>query len=774
MSIQSRENKYVNLGLTPLQTNEIEKLKLQGNIILGDFIFNTIDDLGIVWVITDIAGWWNHPNAEVPNIERGWGDGSYDVQGKYTARELSLEGVILVPDPSLVEAARDRLIAATNLVYQGAWLKTGNNPIRASFVRLAGGTSINTVNPRGRTEFSIPLRAADPIKYSWNDADPDGYEYVEIPVKNLTNGFDGVGTVTNIGSYGVPCLIEVAGDLTSPAEIYNRTTNQLIGIVQSLKGSVSRAIVNKQLEYDTTTSRDIATLTTTAKHDFSVGDNVNVSGLGSPLDGDQLIISVPTDTTFTFNADAATVRNVSYKALASSVATIETTVPHGFTNGELITVSGVDTVFDGTYAISSTPTSNSFRYAKTRIPPIAVVGKVLISNIATITTVNDHQFILGEAVTVSGVDENFNKVSTIITAIPAPNQFSYAATRTNARNIATKSMSNDIVTLTTDTAHGFLSDELVNISGVDISLNGGYSISSVTSNTFSYKRLRSTQRTIAVQAVSGTTVTLTTSDVHSFLVGESITIEGISTLNGTYVITSLPSTTTFTFTKTGLTPISATSVTGATVRARSLQIKSRQLIGNIVTITTTNAHGAIVGEQVIISGIDATFNGTYTIASIPTPNSFTYAKTADNVVSANVTGALAELPGTITSQDVIPSGQATVSGSISFQGSAGTATVSDTIPRTLASGKAIKKNDVPFTPGISGALAVLSADILEIDTKNKEVAFNGEVEGARGKVDILADFIELAPGDNQLEFIDNGNPESNATLRVYYRSGWLG
>jgi predicted enzyme related to lactoylglutathione lyase len=189
------------------------------------------------------------------------------------------------------------------------------------------------------------------------------------------------------------------------------------------------------------------------------------------------------------------------------------------------------------------------------------------------------------------------------------------------------------------------------------------------------------------------------------LVGESITIEGISTLNGTYVITSLPSTTTFTFTKTGLTPISATSVTGATVRARSLQIKSRQLIGNIVTITTTNAHGAIVGEQVIISGIDATFNGTYTIASIPTPNSFTYAKTADNVVSANVTGALAELPGTITSQDVIPSGQATVSGSISFQGSAGTATVSDTIPRTLASGKAIKKNDVPFTPGISGALA---------------------------------------------------------------------
>jgi hypothetical protein len=774
MSVQGRENKYVNLGLTPLQPNDIEKLKLQANIILGDFIFNTIDDLGIVWVVSDIEGWWQHPNAEVPNIERGWGDGSYDVQGKYTARELSLNGTFLVPDPSLVEEARDRLITATNLVYKGAWLKTGNNPIRASYVRLAGGVSINTINARGRTEFSIPLRAADPIKYSWNDADPEGYDYVEIPVKNLTDGFDGTGTITNIGNYSVPCYLEVSGSLTSPAEIYNRTTNQLIGIVQSLKGSVSRAVVNKQLEYIVGTSKDNATLTTTAPHGFSVGDTVNISGIGSPFDGDQLIISIGTDTTFTFNADAATVRNVSHKELASSVATIDTTVPHGFSVGQSVTVDGVDTVFDGTYTVSSTPTINKFTYAKTRIPPVAIVGKVLISNIATLTTVNDHQFIVGEAVTVSGVDENFNKVSSIITAIPASNQFSYAATRTNARNIARKSMTDDVVTLTADSPHGFVVNEAVNVTGVDVSLNGGYSITAITSNTFSYKRLRATQRNVAVQAVSGTTVTLTTSEVHSYLVGESITIEGIATLNGTYVITSLPSTTTFTFTKSGLTPISATPVIGGVVRARTLKIKSRQLIGNIATITTTNAHGAILGEQVVVSGIDATFNGTYTITSLPTANSFTYAKTADNVVLADIANAFSELPGTIPIQDVIPAGQATVSGSVPFQGSSGTASVSDTITRTLSSGKAIKKNDVPFTPGISGALAVLSADILEIDTKNKEVAFNGEVEGARGRVDILADFIELAPGQNEFEFIDNGNPESNATLRVYYRSGWLG
>jgi hypothetical protein len=399
---------------------------------------------------------------------------------------------------------------------------------------------------------------------------------------------------------------------------------------------------------------------------------------------------------------------------------------------------------------------------------------VLVSNIATLTTADPHQFILREAVTITGIDENYNRVSATIIDIPSPNQFTYAATRTNARDITSKRMTNDVVTLTTSETHGFIAAEPVNITGVDISLNGGYTISSTTSNTFSYKRVRVTQKSISVTAVAGTTVTATTSEAHNFLVGEDVTIEGSSTLDGTHTITTLPSSTTFTFTKTGLTSINATTVNNVTVRSRKRVIRSRELIGNIATITTTNAHGIVLGEQVVISGIDATFNGTYTATSIPTPNTFTYEKTASNVATATVTGAFVEIPGTITVQDVIPSGQATVAGTLAFQGVNGVASVSDTIPRTFSAGKAIQKNDIQFTPGITGASAVLSADILEIDTKNKEVAFNGDVNGARGRIDILADFIEIAPGENQIEFYDNGNPESTASLRVYYRSGWLG
>ena len=85
--MDARQEHYVNRGLSFLDNRNgpVERLKLEGNIILGEFIFNTVDEDGIAWIVTDISGWWTHPDAEVPDIERGWGDGSYDVQGKYRA-----------------------------------------------------------------------------------------------------------------------------------------------------------------------------------------------------------------------------------------------------------------------------------------------------------------------------------------------------------------------------------------------------------------------------------------------------------------------------------------------------------------------------------------------------------------------------------------------------------------------------------------------------------------------------------------------------------------
>jgi hypothetical protein len=68
-------------------------------------------------------------------------------------------------------------------------------------------------------------------------------------------------------------------------------------------------------------------------------------------------------------------------------------------------------------------------------------------------------------------------------------------------------------------------------------------------------------------------------------------------------------------------------------------VSNKALTSNVATLTTAAAHGFDVGDTVAITGVDSTFNGTYTIASVPSTTTFTYAKTATNVTSAAVSPA---------------------------------------------------------------------------------------------------------------------------------------
>lgn len=212
---QNFETSVVNKSLTPLPPPVFTGMKLQEDIIIGDLVLNTIDSSNVIWVCTDIEGWWGHPDPEIPDVTRGWRDGSYDARGRWQARQLTLNGVILPPEPEFLPAARNTLIEATNLVYTGAWLKTKENPTRAAFVRLSGRPEISTVTARGRTEFSIGLRAADPIKYSWNDSDPEGYNLTTITAEN-------VGTIV-VNSYPTSGQIIAAG---LPSTLYPATGPQ--------------------------------------------------------------------------------------------------------------------------------------------------------------------------------------------------------------------------------------------------------------------------------------------------------------------------------------------------------------------------------------------------------------------------------------------------------------------------------------------------------------------------------------------------------------------
>jgi len=94
-----------------------------------------------------------------------------------------------------------------------------------------------------------------------------------------------------------------------------------------------------------------------------------------------------------------------------------------------------------------------------------------------------------------------------------------------------------------------------------------------------------------------------------------------------------------------------TSITGLTTPLSVAQggtgvqitrtISSVALTSNVVTITTSAAHGYLANDSVTVTATtQTTVNGTYTIISVPTSTTFTYARTASNISPIADTGSV--------------------------------------------------------------------------------------------------------------------------------------
>jgi hypothetical protein len=69
-------------------------------------------------------------------------------------------------------------------------------------------------------------------------------------------------------------------------------------------------------------------------------------------------------------------------------------------------------------------------------------------------------------------------------------------------------------------------------------------------------------------------------------------------------------------------------------------VSNKALTTNVATLTTSAAHGLAVGMEIVVTGVGSPFDGTYTIASVPTTTTLTYAKTNADVPSAPATGTI--------------------------------------------------------------------------------------------------------------------------------------
>jgi len=362
---QGYENDVVNLSLTKLPKPHLTGMVLAGDIRINGLTLNTIDANNVVWVCTDIEGWWNAPGVEVQDYKRGLDDGSYDVRGRWTARNLTLTGVILTQEPSQVPVARQKLIESFDLVYEGAWLFVDESPKKAAYVRLVGQPTITNVSPRGRIEFSIPLKAGDPIKYGWNGSE-SGNGLTQKPDGGAS--LSGTATaVVNDGNIDVAASFTVTAPITAPAYITSTPdggTAQQIRIVKNLRDNT---FSTSNVSGSQNTS-GIATLTITnpanvSEHGFLVGDKITITSVAAKYNKPNVIITAITSNTLSYENTGVAISSIS---LVSNVATVITAANHGMIAGDDFHISKASNpVFNGTYEVVSNVISNTFTFIKT-------------------------------------------------------------------------------------------------------------------------------------------------------------------------------------------------------------------------------------------------------------------------------------------------------------------------------------------------------------------------------------------------------------------------
>lgn len=268
----------------------------------------------------------------------------------------------------------------------------------------------------------------------------------------------------------------------------------------------------------------------------------------------------------------------------------------------------------------------------------AVASITRSGNTATVTTTGNHGLSSGASVTISNVNQpeyNGTKSITVTGAktftfggvpeypttptigtysVSVPGGTSLPISTLVRSTSTTGSKNTETVTVTTSTAHGYITADTVGISGADQSqynfTGNPASVPSTTTFTFpvtvsppsnpanSYAAAINggsyPARSVTLSRSSNTIQGLT-STAHGFWVGQSITIGGAADYNGTYAVQSVANATTFTVSKSALgNPPTATGTVQPDVSAKSI---------NLTRVATTESAKAIA------SGAPARFFG---------------------------------------------------------------------------------------------------------------------------------------------------------------------
>ena len=565
---QAVKNQAVNIALTKLPQPHLTGMKLKGDVRINGLTLNTVDENDIVWVCRDIEGWWNLSNVETPDIARGLDDGSYSVRGRRTARNLSLEGSILVPDPSWTATARQKLMQTFDLVYNGAWLYVDESPTKAAYVRLVGQPTMSNTNARGRIDFSIPLRAGDPIKYDWQETNANGYTASGLSNLIANPSFEGAsltGWTATGGTGSASTTFAYVGTYSYRISATGSATIQLSQSSTAYYPAVTEGYAYTFSMY----GRDAASPNNTSAvmspriswYDSSYNLISTVLGAFTTLTTSWARMSVtaiaPKNAAYAHcylvsTANITASRLAYFDAAQFELSTAATTYANTSVSNLAINNSGnanVAAVYKLTGPITApayiVSTSGNTTQRMTVITDLrdttassSISASEFSAGTATLTTSTTNSFMVGDKVTIDASNNYYDATAVTLTAV-TDTSVSYANPIANVTSITHSSNRADV---TTATAHGLTSGSTFYISGSSNPVfDGAYTVlASPTPGTytFSYTKTTSNQTTgyggtmsRQIAYSSGTTGTIT--------LAQTDTLE-IDTYNKTVLYRGLP------------------------------------------------------------------------------------------------------------------------------------------------------------------------------------------------------------------------------------------
>lgn len=393
--------------------------------------------------------------------------------------------------------------------------------------------AVSTVMP---THISVsPVTLADGYVWKFMYHIPLG-----LRKKFLTSSFMPVFTVLSSSYYsngGIGAVEIVDGgsgySSTTPLSVYavsDGIDGEFVGEINSTTKEIAVAsVVNSGTGYNANVVRSIksvsrtgttVTVTTIIAHHLVVNKSITISGTGL-VDGNVVITSVPTATTFTYELGSGTIAtttfgsarlytntpiNIASLVRSNNVVTVTTSDAHYVNEGNTVTIAGA-TGFNGTYKIAKYISPTSFAF-----------------------------FQFGAATTVSGTGTivqaemgiaNISRTSNVVT-VTTQHVHNFKA----PLSIATIARVSNIVTVTTALANTLLVGDTIKVTGT-VNFDGTYTIASLISSTkFTFSS-------------AGGDISESVGNVKY-----AVTIANQGTYNGTFAVDSVPSNTSLTYAQT--------------------------------------------------------------------------------------------------------------------------------------------------------------------------------------------------------------------------------